>query len=260
MKGCTGMSKKDIDQECECFTANNHENVAIIHFKDHMLFHATRFSDRDSVLDYLDRISEDESIKVVLLISSLKKRDQRDYFDFYSQILKMKYDFDPFYRLCNVINQFILKIVGLDKFVIHVSSGDVISLFFNVSLACDYRIIADNTIFHNPYLDLGLLPKGGGPFFLSRMLDSWKAYEVLLLRHQITAQEALELGLVDTVAPVTELEQRAIEVAEGFKKIPLSTISGIKRLKNYSMHDLESYLELENEELRKIIFERQHSI
>ena len=254
------MSKKDIDQEYECFTANNHENVAIIHFKDHMLFHATRFSDRDSVLGYLDRISEDDLIKVVLIVSSYEKRDQRDYFDFYSQISKWKYDFDPFYRLCNVINQFILKVIGLDKFVIHVSSGDVISLFFNVSLACDYRIIADNTIFHNPYLKLGLLPKGGGPYFLSRMLDSWKAYEVLLLRHQITAQEALELGLVDTVAPVTELEQTAIEVAEELRKIPLSTISGIKRLKNYSMHDLESYLELENEELRKVIFERQHSI
>ena len=105
-----------------------------------------------------------------------------------------------------------------------------------------------------------MLPKGGGPFFLSRMLDSWKAYEMLLLRRQVTAQEALALALVDTVVPVDELEQTAIKVAEDFRKIPLSTISGIKRLKNYSMHDLESYLELENEELRKTIFEKQHSI
>jgi len=160
----------------------------------------------------------------------------------------------------NVIDQFILKIVGLDKFVIHVNSGDVISPFFNVSLACDYRIIADNTIFHNPYLDLGLLPKGGGPFFLSRKLDSWKAYEVLLLRRQITAHEALKLALVDKVVSVGKLEETAFEVAKDFGKIPLPTISGIKRLKNYSIHDLESYLELENEELRKTILERQHSI
>ena len=159
------MSKENIDQEYECFTANSLESVAIVHFKEHMLFHATGLSVRDSVLGYLDRVSEDDSIKVVLLISSYKNRDQGDYFDFYSQILKLKFDLGPFYRLCNVIDQFILKIVGLNKFVIHVNSGDVISLFFNVSLACDYRIIADNTILHNPYLELGLLPKGGGPFF-----------------------------------------------------------------------------------------------
>lgn len=254
------MSKEKIDQEYECFTANSLENIAIIHFKEHMLFHATDLSARDSVLGYLDGVSEDDSIKVVLLVSSSKKRDQKDYFDFYSQISKWKYDLGPFYRLCNVIDQFILKIVGLDKFVIHVSSGDIISLFFNVSLACDYRIIAENTVFHNPYLDLGFLPKGGGPFFLSRMLDSWKTYEVLLLKRQITAQEALELALVDKIVSVTELEQTAIKVAEDFRKIPLSTISGIKRLKNYSLHDLESYLELENDELRKTIFEKQHSI
>lgn len=259
-KGCTRMSKENIDQECECFTANSLESVAIIRFKEHMLFHTTELSARDSVLGYLDRISEDDSIKVVLLISSYQKGDQKDYFDFYSQILKLKFDLGPFYRFCNVIDQFILKIVGLDKFVIHVNNGDVISLFFNVSLACDYRIIADNTIFHNPYLDLGLLPKGGGPFFLSRKLDSWKAYEMLLLRRQITAQEALKLGLVDKVVSVGKLEETAIKVAKDFRKAPLPTISGVKRLINYSIHDLESYLELENEELRKTIFERQHSI
>jgi enoyl-CoA hydratase/carnithine racemase len=254
------MSKENTDRKRECFTADRLESIAIIHFKEHMLFHATGLRARDSIMAYLDRVSEDDSIKVVLIISSYKNRDQKDYFDFYSQIMKSKYDLGPFYRLCNVIDQFILKIVGLDKFVINVSSGDVISLFLNVSLACDYRVIADNTIFHNPYLDLGLLPKGGGPFFLSRMLDSWKAYKVLLLRRLITAEEALELAFVDKVVPIAELEQTAIEVAEDFRKIPLSIISGIKRLKNYSIHDLRDYLELENEELRKTIFERQHSV
>ena len=46
------MSKEEyIDWECDCFTANRLENVAIIHFKEHMLFHATDLSARDAVLD-----------------------------------------------------------------------------------------------------------------------------------------------------------------------------------------------------------------
>jgi enoyl-CoA hydratase/carnithine racemase len=218
-----------------------------------MVFHATDLSTRDAILDYLDRLSKNDSINVIVIVSSSEKREQKDYFDFYSQLLKSKFDLNSFYRLCNVIDQLILKIVGLDKFVIHVTRGDVISLFFNISLACDYRIIADNTIFHNPYLEVGLLPKGGGPFFLSRILDSWKVYEVLLIKREITAQEALKLGLANKVVSVDELEPTAIEVAKNFKKVPLRTLSGIKKLKNYSIHDLNRYLELETEELRKIV-------
>ncbi|MFC1839356.1 enoyl-CoA hydratase/isomerase family protein [Thermodesulfobacteriota bacterium] len=248
------MTKEEIiDRESDCFTVSRMDNAGIIHFKEHMLFHVTELSTRDAVINHLDQFSKDDSIKTIELISSLEKRDQKDYFDFYDELLKSKYDLNAFYRLCNVVNQFILKIVGLDKFVIHVNAGDVIPLFFNISLACDYRIIADNTIYHNPYIEFGLLPKGGGPFFLSRILDSWKTYEILLLRRKITAQEALKFGLVDKVVPVDELERTAFEFSQNFKKIPLRTLSGIKRLKNYSMHDLEQYLELENEELRNIV-------
>jgi 2-(1,2-epoxy-1,2-dihydrophenyl)acetyl-CoA isomerase len=248
------MTKEEIiDREPGCFTASRKDNVGIIHFKEHMIFHVTDLRTRDAVMNRLDHYAKDDSVKTIELISSLEKRDRKDYFDFYGELLKLKHDLNNFYRLCNVVNQFILKIVGLDKFVIHVNSGDVISLFFNISLACDYRIIADNTIYHNPYIDLGLLPKGGGPFFLPSILGSWKTYEVLLFRKEITAQEALKLGLVDKVVPVDELEETAFEFAQSFKNIPLNTLSGIKRLKNYSMHDLEQYLELENEELRKIV-------
>ena len=50
--------------------------------------------------------------------------------------------------------------------VIHADSGNVLPLFLNISLAADYRITADNTMFQNPSLEYGLVPKGGGAFFL----------------------------------------------------------------------------------------------
>jgi len=60
--------------------------------------------------------------------------------------------------------------VNLNKIVVHADGGRVIPLFMNVSLACDYRIVADNTVFQNPCIELGLAPKGGSGFFLSKML------------------------------------------------------------------------------------------
>ncbi len=130
----------------------------------------------------------------------------------------------------NAVNQFVLKMVGFNKIVVHADSGKVISFYMNISLACDYRIIGDNTVFQNPYLDLGLVPKGGGAFFLSRLLGFSKASELLLSDKDITAEEALRLGIVDKVVPSVELNEAALKIAKNFARKPVDSVSGIKRL------------------------------
>jgi enoyl-CoA hydratase/carnithine racemase len=158
---------------------------------------------------------------------------------------------DAIHRMYNVINQLILKIVRLDKIVIHCNSGKVISSFLNISLACDYRIIADDTVFQNPCMQLGLLPKGGGAFFLQRIIGMSKCYDVLLAENDISAREALEMGIVDMVVGLGSLEETAVLKARRFSRRPKSTLTGVKRLLNYSYKDLEDYLNVENQELTR---------
>ncbi len=150
------------------------------------------------------------------------------------------------------VDQFILKIVEMDKIVVHADSGKVIPIFLNVSLACDYRIVANNTVFQNPCLQLGLVPKGGGAFFLSKMLGLSKASELMLSEREVTAEEALRLGLVNEVVPFEKLEEATLKIAREFARKPSSTLLGVKRLLNYSIKDLADYLELENRVLLRI--------
>jgi len=153
----------------------------------------------------------------------------------------------------NVINQLILKLVQLDKIVIHGNSGKIISSFLNISLACDYRIIAENSLFQNPFLDLGLLPKGGGAFFLSKIMGVGKTLDFLLSEKNMTADDALSLGIVNQVVPAAELETVALKTAKKFSQKPMTTLTGIKRLVNHSYKELEEYLNLENHELIHVI-------
>ena len=235
------------------FSAEQTDEIMVMRFKEDSLFHITDLMARDAMLDYFDRISEDDSVKVILIISSPNKSGIEEYFEFYQRLSKSKWDHNTIHRLCNVVDQFILKIVGLNKIVIHANSGRVISLFLNISLACDYRIIGDNTVFQNPYIELGLVPKGGGPFFLSRMLGISKAYEILLSNEDLSADEALHLGIVEKVVPLDKLEGAALDVAHRFALKPAQTLSGIKKLLNYSVKDLKDYLDLENKELLRIV-------
>lgn len=90
--------------------------------------------------------------------------------------------------------------------VIHICGGDVLSLFMNISLACDYRIITTDTVFHNVFQEIGMLPKGGAPFFLSRTVGNGKARELLLLNPRISAGEALESRIADRMVAPEDLE------------------------------------------------------
>jgi 2-(1,2-epoxy-1,2-dihydrophenyl)acetyl-CoA isomerase len=242
------------DLECDCFSSKKIEDIILLGFKskENLLLRATDLNFRDEVMDYLNRVSRSDSIKAVIIRSSDKEGGQ-EYFDFYDHAFKQKWDRFPIHRIHNVFAQLIMKIINLDKIVIHANSGRVISLFLNVSLACDYRIIADNTVYQNPYLKLGLVPIGGGAFFLPRMIGSSKAYDILLSDNDISAREALKLGIVDKVVAADKVEAAALDAARRFAQKPPRSLAGVKRLINYSMKDLQDYMEFEHQELIRIV-------
>ena len=244
---------QDLDISRDFFSAKKSGNTLLIHFQNHMLFRVTDLQAKDTLLNYLDRVSKNDSIKVVVFVSSPDKRGSQEYIEFFKYQLRSSGDLQAIHRMCNVIDQFILKIVGLDKIVVHATSGRVISMFLNASLACDYRIVADNTVFQNPYLELGIVPKGGGAFFLSKKFGRSKAYEILLFRKEITAHEALKLGIVDRVVTFENLESETLKIAHQFCERPSSTLSGTKRLLNFPIKDLKEYLEFENQEFLRIV-------
>jgi len=254
VKGDTKMAVKvDLNEECEFFTAEGLDEVIILRLKENLLFRATDLNARDKVLNYFDQVSITDSIKVVVIMSSPEVKGSEEYFDFYHRVLSSKlYDKDV-HRLHNVFTQIILRIVDLNKIVVHANSGRVISLFLNFSLACDYRIIADNTVFQNPYYKLGLVPIGGGAFFLSRRLGRSKALEILLSDRDITADEAMKIGIADKVVAQDKLEKAALDTARRFAQKPGRSLAGLKKLINYSMIDLKDYMAVEYKELIKVL-------
>jgi 2-(1,2-epoxy-1,2-dihydrophenyl)acetyl-CoA isomerase len=245
------LSSFEVDYDF--FSGEREEDMVWIRFKENLIQRATHIEAKNLLFDYLDLIAKSDEIKVLLIAGSPSKVGREDYIRFYRQILKLDFDARDLARLYNAVNQFVLKIVGFGKPIVHADSGKVISLYMNISLACDYRIIGDNCIFQNPYLDLGLIPKGGGAFFLSRLLGFGKALEILLSHKDITATEAFKLGIVDKVVPVGQLKEEARKIAQDFAGKPIHSLAGIKRLLRCCMKDLEDCLVCENELLLQMV-------
>ena len=249
----TNRKENRVPDAQNVFVESRDKDMAVLRLKEDLLFHIQDLNVRDNLLHCFDRLSEDPSIKVIVIFPYQEIECRQKYRAFFQDIMKNKYDQNAIHRLYNVINQIYLKITTLNKLVVHAISGQVMCLFMNLSLACDYRIASASTIFQNTYLDLGLLPKGGSAYFLSRRLGLGKAYEILLLREEITADEACEWGIINRVVPDDRLEESALILARRFAQRPAPTIEGLKRLLHFSRHDLKDYLEFENRELLKIV-------
>ncbi len=93
---------------------------------------------------------------------------------------------------------------------------------YEITLACDYRIASDApaTRIGLPETTLGLVPAWGGATRLPRLIGPEKAAEVILKGKLHSAQEALQLGLVDEVVPQEKLLEAARKKLHSPKRVP----------------------------------------
>lgn len=78
-----------------------------------------------------------------------------------------------------------------------------------IALSCDYRIASDASRFGFPEITVGVLPTGGGTVRAPRVIGLGRAREMMLFGEPITAQQALNIGLVSTLMPTGEVRPAA---------------------------------------------------
>jgi 2-(1,2-epoxy-1,2-dihydrophenyl)acetyl-CoA isomerase len=91
-------------------------------------------------------------------------------------------------------------IVHARKPVIAAVRGPAVGFGADLALACDLRVLAPNAYLQEKFVAIGLMPDGGGSFWLPRLVGIGRALEYLLLGTRIDAPLALSLGLANRVA------------------------------------------------------------
>lgn len=146
----------------------------------------------------------------------------------------------------NAFHLLVERVQSLDCLVICVMAGRVDLPFLGLALACDYRIVSQDTVFLNRTLDAGLPPCGAAPWFLLRCLGNSKGTDVLLTKTEILAQFAHALGLVNKVVPNDELEQAALELAGELASKSAARLHAMKQAIRAANRSLDEYLDEES--------------
>lgn len=110
-------------------------------------------------------------------------------------------------------------LLGLPKPTIAAVNGAAAGLGADTALACDFVMGTERSKFTWSYIKRGLIPDGGGLYFLPRRVGLARAKELIFTGRMVEADEALALGIVDRKVAAAELlpaaQAWAAELAEG---------------------------------------------
>lgn len=147
----------------------------------------------------------------------------------------------------------------MPKPVLAAVRGVAAGISCNIALACDLRIAAENARFIQAFARIGLVPDGGGGYFLPRLVGLGKALELAMLADEVSGPEAERLGLVNKCVPVEEFDLATAALAERLAKGPTFSYSLIKKQMYSSFDgDLAAALELEGQLQDKAINSADH--
>jgi len=145
-------------------------------------------------------------------------------------------------------NPIILKLRQLEKPVVCAVNGVAAGAGANIAFACDIALAASSATFIQAFSKIGLVPDSAGTFFLPRLIGLQRSTALMMLGDKLTAQQAVEYGLIYKVFPDESLMVEAEKMATRLASMPTKGLGYTKRLLNASLHNnLNQQLEMEGE-------------
>jgi enoyl-CoA hydratase/carnithine racemase len=129
----------------------------------------------------------------------------------------------------DALHAMIRAIVGAPKPVVAAIDGPAVGFGCDLALACDLRVLSTEGYLQESFAKIGLMPDGGGTFWLPRLIGMGRALEMILLGDPVRAEEAKALGLANRVVPPAELRGEATKLAHRLAKGPPLAYAEIKR-------------------------------
>ena len=143
--------------------------------------------------------------------------------------------------------------------VVAAVQGHAAGAGFSIALACDLIYAADNAKFSPSFALIGLSTDLSASYWLPRAIGIHRTKELLIGGVPLTAEDALDLGIVSAVWPLAEFESRLSQRIESLAHGPTLAYGAIKRLVNDSLtRTLRAQTSAEIEEQLVLVDSRDH--
>jgi enoyl-CoA hydratase len=117
-----------------------------------------------------------------------------------------------------ILNRAMLRGTSFTTPLIAAMRGAIVAGGMELALACDLRVIAEDSVMGLLEVQRGLIPAAGGVARISRQVPSALAAEILLVGDPISAADAFRMGLVNRVVPSADVESTARAIADRMRR------------------------------------------
>jgi|CXWL01.1.fsa_nt_gi enoyl-CoA hydratase len=144
----------------------------------------------------------------------------------------------PRRRELHPLNRLSLKLAALPQPVIAAINGTAMGGGCELSLACDFRIMARRGVIGLPEVRVGILPGAGGTQRMTRLIGAAKALELMLLGEAVDADTAARLGLVHRAVDAADLMPETMRLANELASRPPQAVALIKQCVQQALEPL----------------------
>jgi enoyl-CoA hydratase/carnithine racemase len=147
----------------------------------------------------------------------------------------------------------IRAVVRCEKPTLAMLDGAAVGFGADLALSCDLRIASERAYVQERFVRIGLMPDGGGTFWLPRLVGTARAMQMILLAERVDAAELHSLGVVARVVEPGALREATLSVARTLEAGPPLAFAAIKRSLYASWGSLEDALRRERTEQLKLL-------
>lgn len=151
-------------------------------------------------------------------------------------------------KMATILHVAIARFNRMDPPVVLAINGTAAGGGFSFALSGDYSIASEKAKFVSAYTASGLSPDASSTYFLAKHVGLLRAKELVLTNRVLSADEALQWGLVSRVVPAEQLLAEAMKLARQFSNGPTRAYGTAKKLLHTAFSEsMEAQLEFESQ-------------
>ena len=196
------------------------------------------------IVDVLENIEKEKSIRVIVIEGSGKSFCSGD------DMVSMGPEgvkFEPLEDGSRMPHHKVVCLIReIQKPVVALIHGYCLGAGFDIALACDFRLAADDLKIGDHRTTRAHCVLSGASWFLPRIVGFGRATEIILMGRHLDAREALKIGLVNQVYPNKVFKQKSLEFIKKISNLPTKCLGYNKSMLNFSQFN-ELFPSLQNE-------------
>lgn len=228
-----GVNKGDMTMDTVLYESKN--NISYIYFNREGQYNALNKEMLEELLTVVEKAEKSDDQIVVLSgkgkafcaggdITMMADFANKDFFD----------------EIMHTIGKIVTKLYMMPKIIISAVQGSAAGLGLSIALTADYVIGQNDSKFGMLFIGIGLVPDGGGHFWLQERLGTHQAKQFIWGLQQVQGQEAKTMGLVDIITD-DHVVEHATKLGQQLLYSPLTAMLQTKQIYHTKQNEVLQY-------------------